>query len=98
MNLYPHMNLLEMSNKKGHRDKGSYSASMKRLAVNPPLNSLKLQSKETTDYFNNIRREPDMSTNANSMNENTLQIMVKQYQNKEKSWEKDRIILENEIS
>lgn len=92
-------NLLERSAKKRQeRGKLSYSASMRRLDGQTKLLNPKCGCNEVIDYFNNIRREPEMSTNANSINENTLQIMLKSYKEKEKQWLKEKQRFENEMT
>lgn len=96
--VYPHNNLIERSYKKERaRDKISYSASMRRLNMNPPMANSNWNG--MVDYFNNIRREADMSTNAISINETTsLQILLKSYKEKEQRWNRDRKRLGNELN
>jgi len=97
-NLIPpsHNNLLERSSKKNRRSKMSNSSSMKRMNLHSQA-STKWYWGGMMDYLNTIRREPDMSTNANSITDNTLQLMLKNYKDKELNWAKEKKILHNEL-
>lgn len=89
-------NLLERSSKKHSRPKISYSASMRRLDSNQKLQA-HWRWNGIVDYFNNLRREPDISTWANSINENSLHSMLKNYQEKENQWQHERSKLKNDL-
>lgn len=92
------VNLLERSGKKERaRGKVSFSSSIRRHNMNQPAQNTKPRCKNTIDYLNSLRREADMSTNANSINDNTLQAIISTYQEKERQWKKDKKILENEL-
>ena len=50
------------------------------------------------DYLNSLRREPDMSTNANSINENTLQMIMNSHREKEQKWMREKRKLKTKVT
>lgn len=97
-NWFAGSNLLERSGKKTSRNKISYSASMRRLDQSSKNPLGKCGCNGVLDYLHHMRREPEMSTNANTLNENTLQFMLKSYKDKEKKWGQEKRKLQNEVS
>lgn len=89
-------NLLEHSSKKNSRTKIAYSASMRRLDSNQKLQP-KCRCNGMIDYFNNLRREPDMSTCTNTINYNSLQAIMKNYKEKENHWMYERTTLKRDL-
>jgi len=94
-----HVNLLERStNKDRPRGKISLPSSMRRINnFNPSVSNSYSRGKGSIDYLNTIRREADMSTNANSNNENTFQAIISAYQQKERLWVKEKHEMQIEL-
>jgi hypothetical protein len=49
------------------------------------------------EMLSSLRREPDLSTNANSINETTLQMMLKSHRETEQKWIKEKRMFKDRI-